>query len=114
MRTYDAGVRLTVTLTYYVTVEAEADGPEEAEDKIRYQALGLTRQELDRMCDGHGSNQYEGAETTVLEVGDVGPPGWAPEDGPYDPRHEGHDDADYGPPHPDDSGPALDSPTAER
>lgn len=105
MRTYDAAVRVSVTLTYEVTVEVEADGPAEAEDKIRHQALGLTRPELERMCDGTSSNTYEGSETTVLDVGQVGPPGWAPEDGPYDPRHERPDDADYGPPHPDDRTP---------
>ena len=100
MPAYDAGVQVSVTLTYHVLIEVEAATPEEAEEKIRWQALGLTRQDLDRLCDGRGSNQYEGSETTVLEVGQVGPPGWAPED----------DDADEA----DDGGPAPDPPTSGR
>jgi len=89
VRTYDAGVRVTVTLTYYVVLEAEADSPKDAEDRIRHQALGLTRPELEALCDGRSSNTYEGSETTVLEVGQVGPPGWAPEDGPMELYPEG-------------------------
>jgi hypothetical protein len=98
MQTYDAGVRIEIKLTYYLVLATEARTPAEAEEKLRWQALGLSRQEADALCDGHAASSYEGSETTVVDFGQVGPVGWAPEDGPM----------------PDDGSPALDPDTAGR
>jgi hypothetical protein len=114
--TYDAALRVQVALTYYVVLETEADTPEEAEDKLRWQAMGMTYQELNRLLeDGHNaSNQLEGAETTVQHVGQVGPPGWAPEDDEARLEAEAFEPLAHQPERLDDGGPPLESPTSGR
>lgn len=71
MAHYDAELEIAVTLTYHVLLQVEADTPAEARDKLTWRGLGLTRQELDRLTDGHPTNRYDGQETTVTDVGEI-------------------------------------------
>src|SRR5262245_8245610 len=81
MPRYDAGVTITVKLEYEVVLEVDANNAVEATDKIHWRALGLSPKELEGLLGLSPSNQYRGYETTVESIGQVGPVGWAPEDG---------------------------------
>ena len=72
MPKYDAQIEVSVKLTYYVLLEVEAQDLKDAEQKLTWEAMGLSRQELDKLTeDGQGVNYYEGQETTVEDVGKI-------------------------------------------
>lgn len=69
---YDASVEVSIKLTYHVLIEVEAQDLRDAEQKITWQAMGLTRQELDRLIEANPFvHSYDGQETTVEQVGEI-------------------------------------------
>lgn len=72
MAKYEASIEVQVTLTYHIVHQVEAQSPREAESKLQWEAMGMSRQELDLRCDhGDVTQYYDGQETTVAGIGEV-------------------------------------------
>jgi hypothetical protein len=71
MAKYEAQVEVVVRLDYTIVLQVEARSVEEAGEKLHWEALGLKRQELDRLTDAHPGNSYDGQQTLVPRIGQI-------------------------------------------
>lgn len=84
MPEYEAQVTVTVMLSYDVVLRVEANSLAEAETKLRWEAMGMKRQDLDRCVEAHADCHYDGQTTAVESVGQI-------EEVPVDGDEEGPD-----------------------